>query len=123
MRDGRTIHTVSALLLQLVQTSSHDVRIKVRRLAINRQQSFVMRHDNQTDGSCEAFLTDRDHEVCLLRTFCRSELTPPFSTGNTALRSRARFRFQSSQDHRVISYSTVSIALVRMGIATLKICI
>jgi cohesin loading factor subunit SCC2 len=57
------------LLLQLVQTSAHDVRIKAKRLAINRQQSFVMRHDSQVEGSSEAFLSDRDHEVPLSQTF------------------------------------------------------
>ncbi|KAF8585724.1 ARM repeat-containing protein [Ramaria rubella] len=62
LRDGRSIHTVSALLLQLVQTSAHDVRMKAKRLAINRQQSFVMRHDSQADGTAEPFLTERDHE-------------------------------------------------------------
>lgn len=65
LRDGRSIHTVSALLLQLVQTSAHDVRIKVKRLAINRQESFVMRPDSnsQEASTNEAFLTERDHEV------------------------------------------------------------
>ncbi|KAF8507524.1 hypothetical protein BU17DRAFT_57352 [Hysterangium stoloniferum] len=63
LRDGRSIHTVSALLLQLVQTSAHDVRIKAKRLAITRQQSFVMKHDSQGQpDSGEAFLTERDHE-------------------------------------------------------------
>ncbi|KIJ54752.1 hypothetical protein M422DRAFT_775001 [Sphaerobolus stellatus SS14] len=61
LRDGRSIHTVSALLLQLVQTSAHDVRLKVRRLALTRQESFVMRHDSQGE-SPEPFLNERDHE-------------------------------------------------------------
>lgn len=109
LRDGRTIHTVSALLLQLVQTSAHDVRLKVKRLAINRQQSFVMRHDSQMDGSTEAFLADRDHEVCLSHTdLIGHELKLPCFIGDSIVCSRARLRFQGSQNHRSISYSAVS---------------
>jgi len=37
------------------------VRFKVKRLALNRQESFVMRHDSQGDPA-EPFLTERDHE-------------------------------------------------------------
>ena len=62
LRDGHSIHTVSALLLQLVQTSAHDVRIEARKLALSRQQSMVMRHDSAPDVQ-DALLTDRDREV------------------------------------------------------------
>ncbi|RPD54662.1 hypothetical protein L226DRAFT_613702 [Lentinus tigrinus ALCF2SS1-7] len=49
LRDGRSIRTVSALLMQLVQTSAHDVRVEARAirkardqaLALKRQESFT----------------------------------------------------------------------------------
>lgn len=68
LRDGRSIHTVSALLLQLVQTSAHDVRLKAKRVSLNRQQSFVMKPESQSAGQRslnEPFLNDRDYEVKL----------------------------------------------------------
>ncbi|RDX49866.1 hypothetical protein OH76DRAFT_1556053 [Lentinus brumalis] len=49
LRDGRSIRTVSALLMQLVQTSAHDVRVEAKTirkardqaLALKRQESFT----------------------------------------------------------------------------------
>ncbi|GJJ15616.1 hypothetical protein Clacol_009894 [Clathrus columnatus] len=71
LRDGRSIHTVSALLLQLVQTSTHDVRLKAKRLSLSRQQSFVMKPESQGPSqydSNEPFLNDKDHEEIQLYT-------------------------------------------------------
>ncbi|KAH7103288.1 hypothetical protein BKA62DRAFT_696412 [Auriculariales sp. MPI-PUGE-AT-0066] len=63
LRDGHSIHTVSALLLQLVQTSAHDVRIEAKKLRISRQQSMVMRHDSMTEVQTQdGLLTDQDRE-------------------------------------------------------------
>ncbi|KZW01563.1 hypothetical protein EXIGLDRAFT_738517 [Exidia glandulosa HHB12029] len=67
LRDGHSIHTVSALLLQLVQTSAHDVRIEARKLALSRQQSVVLkRNDSSFVEGNEAVLTDRDREEIAL---------------------------------------------------------
>ncbi|KAG8738993.1 Sister chromatid cohesion protein 2 [Ceratobasidium sp. 414] len=41
LRDGATIHVVSALLFQLVQTSAHDVRIHAQRLARKRREAIA----------------------------------------------------------------------------------
>ncbi|KAJ7465273.1 hypothetical protein FB451DRAFT_1263153 [Mycena latifolia] len=73
LRDGRTIRTVSALLLQLVQTSAHDVRIKAQDIAKERQNKFALRRqesfsENQSQAA-EAFLDDQDTaEIRLYRS-------------------------------------------------------
>lgn len=73
LRDGRSIHTVSALLLQLVQTSAHDVRIEARKLALSRQQSVVLkRNDSSFVEGTETFLTERDREVGLPHGTCHN---------------------------------------------------
>ena len=63
LRDGRTIHTVTALLLQLVQTSSHNVRTEARRIARARQQQTALRRQDSTTNAVEPFLDDQDMEV------------------------------------------------------------
>lgn len=63
LRDGRSIRTVSALLLQLVQTSAHGVRISAKRLGKSRQQAAALkRHDSMTSDLPEQFLEDVDQE-------------------------------------------------------------
>lgn len=64
LRDGRSIRTVSALLLQLVQTSAHDVRLAAGRISKSRQQAFALRRqDSNTDLADEPFLEEQDFEV------------------------------------------------------------
>jgi cohesin loading factor subunit SCC2 len=66
LRDGRSIRTVSALLLQLVQTSAHDVRSAATKIGKSRQQVFALRRqDSNNDVGTEAFLDENDAEVCL----------------------------------------------------------
>ena len=70
LRDGRSIRTVSALLLQLVQTSAHGVRIQAKRLAKARQQAVAMRRqetmaETPTEKSPGPFLDEKDNEVWL----------------------------------------------------------
>ncbi|KAJ7164731.1 hypothetical protein C8R43DRAFT_1061973 [Mycena crocata] len=64
LRDGRTIRTVSALLLQLVQTSSHDVRITARSIAKERQNKIALRRQESLTESqgtlTEVFLDEQD---------------------------------------------------------------
>jgi cohesin loading factor subunit SCC2 len=64
LRDGRSIRTVSALLLQLIQTSAHGVRLQARRLAKERQQCLAMRRQESTnDKASQPFLDDKDEQV------------------------------------------------------------
>ncbi|QRV77482.1 proline-rich protein Rad9 protein [Ceratobasidium sp. AG-Ba] len=49
LRDGATIHVVSALLFQLVQTSAHDVRIHAQRLSRKRREAIA-------DASASSFM-------------------------------------------------------------------
>ncbi|RDB15317.1 Protein rad9 [Hypsizygus marmoreus] len=68
LRDGRSIRTVSALLLQLVQTSAHDVRIQARKIEKARQNRFALkRQESMTESQAnlvppEPFLDDNDFE-------------------------------------------------------------
>ncbi|KAI0290109.1 hypothetical protein B0F90DRAFT_1654815 [Multifurca ochricompacta] len=67
LRDGRSIRTVSALLLQLVQTSAHGVRVQAKRLAKARQQALAMRRQESTAETPSEkppgpFLDERDNE-------------------------------------------------------------
>lgn len=72
LRDGRTIRTVSALLLQLVQTSSHDVRIKAQGIAKERYNKSMLRRQESFSESqsqtlvVEDFLDEQDSAVSLI---------------------------------------------------------
>ncbi|KAJ7903762.1 hypothetical protein B0H14DRAFT_2666173 [Mycena olivaceomarginata] len=66
LRDGRSIRTVSALLLQLVQTSAHDVRIKATDIAKERHNKVLLRRQESFSESqsqtivAEDFLDQED---------------------------------------------------------------
>ncbi|PPQ86325.1 hypothetical protein CVT25_005626 [Psilocybe cyanescens] len=66
LRDGRAIRTVSALLLQLVQTSAHDVRLEAKRINKSRQNKFALRRQESFSESQQAppepFLDEIDQE-------------------------------------------------------------
>ncbi|KLO06964.1 hypothetical protein SCHPADRAFT_1002012 [Schizopora paradoxa] len=62
LRNGQSIRTVSALLLQLVQTSAHNVRTEARRIARARQQQTALRRQDSTANAVEPFLDDQDLE-------------------------------------------------------------
>lgn len=70
LRDGRSIRTVSALLLQLVQTSAHDVRIEARKIGKARQQVFALRRqDSSSEKESEPFLDETDMQVGFFPVF------------------------------------------------------
>ncbi|KAF8208426.1 hypothetical protein K438DRAFT_2012502 [Mycena galopus ATCC 62051] len=60
LRDGRSIRTVSALLLQLVQTSAHDVRIKAADIAKDRHNKTLLRRQESFSESQSQILVDED---------------------------------------------------------------
>ncbi|KAL0960842.1 hypothetical protein HGRIS_005858 [Hohenbuehelia grisea] len=65
LRDGRSIRTVSALLLQLVQTSAHDVRLGAKQIAKARQRTFALRRQEsftESQQTPEPFVDDHDLE-------------------------------------------------------------
>ncbi len=73
LRDGRSIRTVSALLLQLVQTSAHGVRVQAKRLAKARQQALALRRQESmveapSDKPADPFLDEKDEEVLSSRS-------------------------------------------------------
>ncbi len=63
LRNGQSIRTVSALLLQLVQTSAHNVRTEARRIARARQQQTALRRQDSSTNVVEPFLDEQDSEV------------------------------------------------------------
>ncbi|KAH9961425.1 hypothetical protein BGW80DRAFT_1438760 [Lactifluus volemus] len=73
LRDGRSIRTVSALLLQLVQTSAHGVRLQAKRLAKARQQALALRRqesiaETPSEKPPGPFLDEKDKEEIQLYT-------------------------------------------------------
>ncbi|TRM61170.1 hypothetical protein BD626DRAFT_502962 [Schizophyllum amplum] len=68
LRDGRSIRTVSALLLQLIQTSSHDVAARARKIEARRKEMNALRRqeslsESQVMGKGQApFLDEFDKE-------------------------------------------------------------
>jgi len=77
LRDGRSIRTVSALLLQLVQTSAHDVRLEASRITKERQQMVNLRRQesfSDQDSTSEPFLDELDDRVGFDHSFLESIL-------------------------------------------------
>lgn len=69
LRDGRSIRIVSVLLLQLVQTSAHDVRLKARKIEKNRQNQMTLKRQESFSENRqvqESLLDENDQEVCYL---------------------------------------------------------
>ncbi|KAF8552743.1 hypothetical protein OG21DRAFT_1477602 [Imleria badia] len=62
LRDGRSIRTVSALLLQLVQTSARDVRIAARRISKTRQNRVLRNQDSTTEKVKDVIFDEQDVE-------------------------------------------------------------
>ncbi|KAI6114285.1 sister chromatid cohesion C-terminus-domain-containing protein [Pisolithus sp. B1] len=60
LRDGRSIRTVSALLLQLVQTSARDVRIAARKIAKARHSHALRRQDSSHDTTQDNIFDEHD---------------------------------------------------------------
>ncbi|KAI6042629.1 sister chromatid cohesion C-terminus-domain-containing protein [Pisolithus marmoratus] len=60
LRDGRSIRTVSALLLQLVQTSARDVRVAARKIAKSRHNHALRRQDSSHDTAQDAIFDEHD---------------------------------------------------------------
>ncbi|KAI0734724.1 hypothetical protein C8Q72DRAFT_321316 [Fomitopsis betulina] len=60
--DGRSIRTVSALLLQLIQTSAHDVRIDVQKMRKARAHATSQRGGTSNQKQTNAFLTADETE-------------------------------------------------------------
>jgi cohesin loading factor subunit SCC2 len=48
LRDGRSIHIVSALLLQLIQTTAHDVRVQATKLSSARRTRKITHQKSDT---------------------------------------------------------------------------
>ncbi|KAH0832222.1 sister chromatid cohesion C-terminus-domain-containing protein [Lanmaoa asiatica] len=62
LRDGRSIRTVSALLLQLIQTSARDVRIAARKISKTRQNRALRNQDSTTEKPKDIIFDEQDVE-------------------------------------------------------------
>ncbi|KAL4249287.1 Sister chromatid cohesion protein [Abortiporus biennis] len=63
LRDGRTISTISALLMQIVQTSTHTVKISAQAQVKARMQAAALRRRDSTQQvTNDDFLDDVDKE-------------------------------------------------------------
>ncbi|EJF61054.1 hypothetical protein DICSQDRAFT_170603 [Dichomitus squalens LYAD-421 SS1] len=64
LRDGRSIRTVSALLMQLVQTSAHDVRVEAQAIRKAREQALALRRQESFNEKPqkEPWLDEHDKE-------------------------------------------------------------
>lgn len=87
--NGYSIHTVSALLLQLVQTSAHDVRVQLQRLASEREQSFVLNHQPDSQEEQPPGPTERDYQELQLYTTGLEPTTKAARTMITFLTKRS----------------------------------
>ena len=81
LRDGRSISTVSALLLQLVQTSAHDVRVQARAIRKARLQDLALRRqDSMNEQEEQPFLDEKDMEVSPMRLVTEISFMPTFGS-------------------------------------------
>ncbi|KAJ4497024.1 hypothetical protein C8R41DRAFT_824439 [Lentinula lateritia] len=92
LRDGRSMRTISALLLQLVQSSAHDIRLGARKIdrerqakiALRRQESIVMesQQSQMNNGNNEGFLDEEDRAVIKLHS---AALASPHKAASTII--------------------------------------
>ncbi|KAJ7600473.1 hypothetical protein C8J56DRAFT_910344 [Mycena floridula] len=83
LRNGQSIRTVSALLLQLVQTSAHDVRLQAKDIETARRQKFAMKQGSFSGSQsslseipAEPFLDEHDfEEIAMYSTGLESATT------------------------------------------------
>lgn len=89
LRDGKSMRTVSALLLQLVQTSAHDVRLGARKIERARQAKIASRRqesimiESQVNIGCnQEFLDEEDLAAIKLHN---SALSSPLKAASTII--------------------------------------
>ncbi|KAJ3896942.1 hypothetical protein GG344DRAFT_35833 [Lentinula edodes] len=92
LRDGRSMRTISALLLQLVQSSAHDIRLGARKIdrerqakiALRRQESIVMesQQSQMNNGNNGGFLDEEDRAVIKLHS---AALASPHKAASTII--------------------------------------
>lgn len=118
LRDGRSIRTVSALLLQLVQTSAHDVRLEAKRIDKARQNKFALkRQESISDSQANLapsgpFLDESDLEVWHL-------LSLKLSTGKSNFLQELRL-YGSGLDSATKAAKTIILFLTQRSVFLLS---
>ncbi|KAJ3735912.1 protein rad9 [Lentinula guzmanii] len=92
LRDGHSMRTISALLLQLVQSSAHDIRLGAQKLdrerqakiALRRQESIIVESQQSQDnnGDFVEFLDEDDRAAIKLH---HSALASPHKAASTII--------------------------------------
>ncbi|KAL1743690.1 sister chromatid cohesion C-terminus-domain-containing protein [Schizophyllum fasciatum] len=90
LRDGRSIQTVSALLLQLIQTSSHDVAVQARKIEGRRREANALKRQESLSESqaglkapAASFIDEYDEEE--LQLYANS-LSGTYAAAQTVIR-------------------------------------
>lgn len=113
LRDGRSIRTVSALLLQLVQTSARDVRTAARRISKTRQNRVLRNQDNTTDKVKDVIFDEQDVEV---RKTGHAAFRVLMAPGDTTLHVRPRLGYQCREND-------CSLSDAKVGSSPVSVCI
>ncbi|KAJ3769502.1 protein rad9 [Lentinula raphanica] len=122
LRDGRSIRTISALLLQLVQSSAHDIQLGARKLererqaktALRRQESLLVESQQSQDPNAVSgeFLDDEDRAAIKLHNNALSSPHKVASTIIQFLTSRSG-KTKSSKNSNEAEYRAIFDALVQ----------
>ncbi|THH23071.1 hypothetical protein EUX98_g8109 [Antrodiella citrinella] len=112
LRDGRSIRTVSALLLQLVQTSARDVRLDVQSLHKSRQHADTLRaKEGYGDVMEGTFLEESDMAEIRLYTTGLESATKAAKTIIIFLTQRSG-KSKSTKDSNEAEYRAIFDALL-----------
>ncbi|KAJ3753999.1 hypothetical protein EV360DRAFT_52476 [Lentinula raphanica] len=122
LRDGRSIRTISALLLQLVQSSAHDIQLGARKLererqaktTLRRQESLLVESQQSQDPNAVSgeFLDDEDRAAIKLHNNALSSPHKVASTIIQFLTSRSG-KTKSSKNSNEAEYRAIFDALVQ----------
>ncbi|KIJ60270.1 hypothetical protein HYDPIDRAFT_32393 [Hydnomerulius pinastri MD-312] len=116
LRDGRSIRTVSALLLQLVQTSARDVRVAARKIAKARQNRALRRQDSALEKIKDVIFDEQDAEEIQLYTSGLESATNAAKTIVLFLTQRAgkgkQTKNSNEAEYRIILDNLISDLLV-----------
>lgn len=119
LRDGRSIHTVTALLLQLVQTSSHDTALQARDFSRKRRELAVQYGGPASKQALDRMMADIDMEVSPRSAVNHSSVVLESDAvsplGDESLRvSTRRSLWYRTHNIRILDLSVCSFICVKM---------
>lgn len=92
LRDGRSIHIVSALLLQLIQTCTHTVKEDVLRIRNRANTRIIMDEDTkrQPEEGVDKEVSSCSIRIVLCRVECKDTLIRCRASTSLGMRQRSR---------------------------------